>query len=285
MAKGLRQIEADLRLVDLVMLVMDARIPRSSRHPQLEALMTRRNKPVVLVLNKADMAEPSVTAEWIRVLRAADLFPVKASMASGEGVNAILKVMAQARARVLERAHKAGRVDAAARMLVAGIPNVGKSSLINRIAPRGRARVGKRPGVTRGRQWITLPGGIEMMDSPGILFPRIEAGEMFLNLAAVGAIREENLPLLDVADHLASLLEARGLIEPPTATDESRLDGVARRRGMLLPGGVPDAERAAHFLLKHTREGRWGPLSLEAPEARDRVVQEGACPEANLPRD
>jgi len=262
MAKGLRQIEADLKLVDLIMLVMDARIPRSSRHPQLESLMSSRGKPVVMVLNKADLAENAATTAWTRRLKAEGHFPVRASMLSGEGVGSLLKVLGEARARALEKARRGGRVDAPARLLVAGIPNVGKSSIINRIAPRGRAKVGKRPGVTRGRQWITLPNGVEMLDSPGILFPRIEAGETFLHLAAVGAIREDNLPLLEVGDGLAAELEAMGRLEPP-GPDETRLEHLARKHGLLLQGGVPDTERAAHFLLKQIREGRLGPLTLE----------------------
>jgi len=273
MAKGLRQIEADLKVVDICLLVMDARIPRSSRHPQLETLMRTRNKPLVMVLNKADLAEPKATQRWMELLQSQGHFPVKVSVTGGQGVDRLYAIIREARELAVEKAHRTRRVAAAARLLVCGIPNVGKSSLINRLAPKGRAKTGKRPGITRGRQWITLPGDVEMLDSPGILFPRIEGWEMFMHLAVVGAIKEENLPLLDVSEKLAALLAERKVLDVGEPGEEGWLGTVARKRGMLLAGGVPDIERAAHYMLKATREGRWGPLTLERVEERDRAPE------------
>lgn len=271
MAKGLRQIGEDLKLVDLVLLLVDSRIPRSSRHRQIESMLRQREKGYVIVLNKNDMAEVEATRDWVAQIRGEGVHVVAASALQGKGLDAIRRVVDEVRARVLERARRKGRIDAPVRLLVAGIPNVGKSSLINRLTTqgggaRGRmapARTGKQPGVTRSRQWITLPGGLELRDSPGILFPRIESEEMFLHLAATGAIKEDNLPLDRIGEALADLLMRRGSIACAPREGESRLAAVARTHGMLLPGGVPDVERAAHFLLKQTREGRWGRMTLE----------------------
>lgn len=271
MAKGLRQIGEDLKLVDLVLLVVDARIPRSSRHVQIETMLRSRGKGYCMVLNKTDLAEPVATAAWVDLLRKEGVAVVSASALMGRGIEPIKKVVADVRGRVLERARKKGRLDAPVRLLVAGIPNVGKSSLINRLTAdaggsRGRtapARTGRHPGVTRSRQWIALPGGLELRDTPGILFPRIASREMFLHLAATGAIKEDNLPLDEVGEGLAELLRRRGALAVSPRDGQSMLEAVAASRGMLLSGGVVDVERAAHFLLKHTREGRWGPMTLE----------------------
>jgi ribosome biogenesis GTPase A len=266
MAKGLRQIGEDLRLVDLVLVLLDARIPRSSRHLQIESLLRERGKGFAFVLNKTDLAEADATRAWVRAFESEGIPVVAASALQGKGLGAISKTIAAVRQRVLERAQRKGRVDAPVRLLVAGIPNVGKSSLINRLTASagGRsapAKTGKQPGVTRSRQWIALPGGLELRDSPGILFPRIESREMFLHLAATGAIKEDNLPLDEIGEALAALLERRGKL--PEGEGETRLARVARQRGMLLPGAVPDVERAAHFLLKQTREAKWGPMTFE----------------------
>lgn len=271
MAKGLRQIGEDLRLVDLVLLLVDARIPRSSRHTQIESMLRRRDKAYVLVMNKTDLAETEATQQWAQHFRHEGLNVVAASALQGKGLDAIKRVVEKVRDRVLEKARRKGRIDAPVRLLVAGIPNVGKSSLINRLTTqtgdtRGRsapAKTGKQPGVTRARQWIALPGGLELRDSPGILFPRISSEQMFLHLAATGAIKEDNLPLDRVGEELARYLQMKGRIDVTPREGETLLDAVARARGMLMSGGVPDWERAAHFLLKQTREARWGPLTFE----------------------
>lgn len=271
MAKGLRQIGEDLKLVDLVLLLVDARIPRSSRHVQIESMLRQRDKSYVIVLNKTDLAEIEATRQWVQHFRGQGVHVVAASALQGKGLDAIKRVVDEVRDRVLEKARRKGRIDAPVRLLVAGIPNVGKSSLINRLTTqgggsRGRnapARTGKQPGVTRSRQWISLPGGLELRDSPGILFPRIASEEMFMHLAATGAIKEDNLPLDRVGEALACYLQQRGLLEVTPREGETALEAVARSRGMLMPGGVLDWERAAHFLLKQTREARWGPLTFE----------------------
>ena len=279
MAKGMREIEQDLKMVDLVVLVLDARIPRSSRHPQLEQLVARRNKMVLRVLNKTDLADTSASAAWVRYFAARQEPLLRASALTGKGISGLRDLIEPVRARLADEARRKGILSRPVRVLVAGIPNVGKSSLINRLTQASKAKVGKKPGVTRGRQWITIAEGIEIRDSPGILFPRINGHEMFVHLAATGAISEDTLPLEQVAEYLAWILERRGILriagreEAGDASaprgegwvDQGRLAAFARQRGMILPGSMPDLERAAHFLLKHTREARWGPLTLEMP--------------------
>lgn len=273
MAKALRQIGEDLKMVDLVLLMLDARIPRSSRHVQIEALLKKRDKDFLFVLNKIDLAEPAATREWQRHFEHSGIDTVSASAIQGKGLGVITGAIDKARDRVLLRARMRGRIDAPVRLLVAGIPNVGKSSIINRLtaqaggtrATYAPARTGKQPGVTRARQWISLPHGVELRDSPGILFPRIGTKRMFLHLAATGAIKEDNLPLDAIGESLAAWLVERGVMVLEPRPGESLLQTTARQRGMLLPGAEPDVERAAHFLLKHTREGKWGPMTLERP--------------------
>lgn len=273
MAKGLRQIGEDLKLVDLVLVMLDARIPQSSRHLQIESMLRQRGKEYVFVLNKTDLAEAELTRTWIDHFQQLQIPVVSASALQGSGLDKIARTVEDVRKRVLQRAHRKGRREAPVRLLVAGIPNVGKSSLINRLATRAGgargkhapARTGKQPGVTRSRQWIALPDGLELRDTPGILFPRIESRDMFVHLAATGAIKEDNLPLEEVGEELAALLMRRGVLQISRQDDDSALAAVARSHGMLLPGAAADVERAAHFLLKQTREGRFGPLTLEIP--------------------
>jgi ribosome biogenesis GTPase A len=269
MAKALRQIKEDLRVVDLVLLVIDARIPRSSRHPQIERLMAERQKKVILILNKADLADEAVTSRWLARYQRDRVPAVVASASSGSGLGQLRRLLNNAREEVLERARQHGRIEATTRLVVAGIPNVGKSSLINRLSQSGRAKTGKQPGVTKSKQWIPLEGGFELRDSPGILFPRISSSRMFVHLAACGAIKEDNLPLDEVGQGLCEELDRLGRLDVAAvsaAPSPERLATLARAKGMLRPGGVPDTERAAHYLLKSVREGKFGRLSFEAPE-------------------
>ncbi len=283
MARGLREISEDLRLVDLVLVLLDARIPRSSRHEAIEAMLEKRGKSFAFVLNKSDLAEPAATRRWVRYFENQGIHTVATSAADGRGLGTITKAIDETRARAVARARLRGRIDAPVRLLIAGIPNVGKSSIINRLTTRtgsrhAPARTGKQPGVTRSRQWIALPGGLELRDSPGILFPRIATFDMFLHLAATGAIKEDNLPIEDVGNALVHLLVERGSLEVGLDKGESALHALARKRGMLLSGGQPDSERAAHYLLKVVREGRLGPMSLELPETASEGIDETPPP-------
>lgn len=273
MAKAVRTMEADLRLVDAVCELADARIPAASRNPDIDRLAGE--KPRLLVLNRADLADPAATAAWTAYYRAAGLAVLETDSRSGRGVPGFPgAVRALLREKLAARAAK-GQAGRALRVMVLGIPNVGKSTFINKAAGRRAAAASDRPGVTRGRQWITVDRGLELLDTPGILWPRIEsraAGEL---LAATGAVRDEILDTETLASDLLLLLrrlypEALAaryrLTETAGKTGYALLEDAARVRGFLRAGGVLDTERMAAVLLDEFRGGRLGRMTLERPD-------------------
>ena len=275
MRKALRRIEADAPLVDLVLLLLDARAPATSRNATLERTLLRRGKRLIFVLSKADMADPAVTQAWVRNLQRDGQDAVAVSGATGAGRAVLLQVLQARHKELLDAARRRGIQHAILRCMVVGVPNVGKSTLINKLSGSGRAKAGKRPGLTRGPQWVRLADGIELLDTPGVMLPgRLDAGSL-LSLAVTGTINEEVLPLDDLAPGLAELIQARGFVShafgdrppPPESTPwHEWLQALCRARGFLLPGGALDERRAILFLLKALRDGRWGPLTLERPE-------------------
>jgi ribosome biogenesis GTPase A len=276
MRSALRRIEADARLVDLVLVLLDARAPATSRNAALERTLLGRRKRLLFVLGKADMADPAVTRAWVRDLQRDGHDAMAISGRTGAGRAVLLQALRARRQESRDAARRRGIQDAVLRCMVVGIPNVGKSTLINKLAGAARAKAGKRPGVTRGPQWVTIAEGIELLDTPGVMLPgRLDPGSL-LSLAVTGAIKEDVLPLSDLAPDLAALIQARGLgshafgdrTPPPEGTSEYEwLQALCRARGFLLPGGALDERRAVLFLLKALRDGRWGPLSLERSEA------------------
>ena len=274
MRKALRRIEADARLVDLVLLLLDARAPATSRNATLEKTLLGRGKRLLFVLSKADMADPAVTQAWVRNLQSDGQDAVAISGATGAGRAGLLQVL-QARHKVsLDLARRRGIQHAMLRCMVVGVPNVGKSTLINKLAGSARAKTGKRPGVTRGPQWVQLADGIELLDTPGVMLPGRLGPESLLSLAVTGTIKEEVLPLEDLAPGLVALIQARGFGShafgdrpppPDGAPWHEWLQALCRARGFLLPGSELDERRAVLFLLKALRDGRWGPFTLERP--------------------
>lgn len=259
MARARRALREYLGLVDVVIEVVDARVPASSRNPDLARLLG--NKDRVLALNKEDLADPDLTAAWLRTLRQEGWPVLAVSAATGEGVVTILEVCSQ-----LAAARPARRWRKSLRLMVAGMPNVGKSRLINGLVGRRVARTGKEPGVTRGHQWLRVAQGMELLDLPGVLYPGLKDPEVLRRLAAVGIIdpagNEE-----EVAEALLSWL---GVWYPTqvaarygAAGPGLDLSGVARRRGLLGPGGVPDLRRAALNVLRDFREGKLGRCTLD----------------------
>jgi ribosome biogenesis GTPase A len=275
MQKALRRIEADARLVDLVLLVLDARTPATSRNATLERMLLKQGKRLVFVLSKADMADPAVTQAWVRDLRRDRHDAVAVSGKTGEGRGVLVQALHARRKEVLEAARRRGIQDVVLRCMVVGVPNAGKSTLINKLAGSARAKSGKHPGVTRGPQWVHLSDGIELLDTAGVMLPGRLEPERLLSLAVTGTIKEEVLPLQDLAPGLAELIQARGLAShafgshpppPHGAPWHEWLQALCRARGFLQPGGELDDRRAILFLLKALRDGRWGPLTLERPE-------------------
>ncbi|MGH6689742.1 MAG: ribosome biogenesis GTPase YlqF [Gammaproteobacteria bacterium] len=274
MRKALHRIEADSRLVDLVLLLLDARAPAISRNAALEKTLRGRGKRLLFVLSKADMADAAVTQAWMRHLQRDGQDAVAVSGTTGAGRAVLLQVLRARHKELLDVAPRRGIQHVMLRCMVVGVPNVGKSTLINRLAGSARAKAGKRPGLTRGPQWIRLADGIELLDTPGVMPPGRLDTESLLSLAVTGTIKEELLPLPDLAPGLAELIQARGFTShafgdrpppPEGAPWYEWLQAFCRARGFLLPGNALDERRAVLFLLKALRDGRWGPLTLECP--------------------
>ena len=272
MKKASRMMEENLRLVDAVVEVRDARIPESSRNPDVEKLIGE--KPRMIVLNRADQADSDVTFLWRESLTSDGTLVLEMDCRSGRGVNAFPKAARMLLKDLIERSEAKGQVGRALRFMVLGIPNVGKSSFINRLAGRKAAETSDRPGVTRGKQWISLSNGILLLDTPGILWPKLDSDEVGLHLAWTGAIRDDILDIelvaLKLLERLRELypqaIENRyKFIPDPAATGYELLEAAGRKRGFLVSGGEIDTERMAHVLLDEFREGKLGRMTLERP--------------------
>ena len=273
MAKTRRLITANCKLVDIVVEVVDARIPRSSRNPELLNLIG--SKPFLTLLNKSDMADDKVTEQWLAFYKKQGLTALKVDCKSGKGVGAVLPAIREKLHNRLERMAAKGAKGMPIRIMVVGIPNVGKSSVINRLSGGKKAKVEDRPGVTRGKQWISLPGNVELLDTPGVLWPKFEDQNVGKKLAFTGAIRDQ---IMDVEWLAMKLLEFLAASYPGTVLarykvditglDDSfaALEAIGRARGMLVSGGEIDTLRAATMLLDEFRGGKLGRLSVESPE-------------------
>jgi ribosome biogenesis GTPase A len=262
----------DIKLVDAVCEVLDARIPRSSANPDMDELTAA--KPRIAVLNRADLADAGATKRWAAEFRRRGFGVMETDCRTGRGME---KLSETAGALLAERrAARAARglTGGAVRLMVAGIPNVGKSSFINRAAGRRAAKTSDRPGVTRGRQWISCGGGIELLDTPGVLWPRLEDGETGENLAITGAIGSAAFDaellgsrlLLRLWETCPGLIAGRYRLKDGDEPDMAEpLEIIARRRGYLISGGEPDTYRAAEALLDDFRAGKLGRVTLEKP--------------------
>ena len=276
MTKTLRSIEAQLKLVDVVIETADARIPLASRNPELNALI--QEKPRVLVLNKSDLADPDITSAWISYFNNAGIPVVACDSTRKKGLNQVREKCKLLCADILERAKQKGRIGRPIRAMVVGIPNSGKSTLINSLCNRKIAVTGDRPGVTRGYQWARTDAELELMDMPGTLWPKLGSRKNQLCLTITGAVKMEIVNTIEVAvEAMELLLELypRELCErfnlPDPDSDEFPQDiyelflFAAKKRGCILSGGRIDEERYAVLLLEDYRSGRIGRLSLEKP--------------------
>lgn len=272
MTKTRRQMEADIKLVDLAAELVDARIPASSRNPDIDALVGDR--PRMIILNRVDQADPEGTAAWSAYFRARDFAVLETDAKTGRGVGRFADACRTALREKIARWEAKGQVGRPVRVMVAGVPNVGKSTFINKVAKRKSAKASDRPGVTRGKQWVSVDSGLELLDTPGILWPKFGDETTGLHLAFTGAVRDEVMDAEELASALLTLLARRypGSIRErykvsPQAgqTGWELLESCARKRGMLVSGGEADTQRMAKALLDEFRAGRLGRFTLELP--------------------
>lgn len=268
MAKTRRMIEENLKLVDAVVEIVDSRIPESSRNPLLDELIGE--KPRILLLNKCDYADDAMTKRWQAYYEKQGLSVLAGDCRSGKGMNRFLPLLKKRLAPLLEKRRARGMIGRALRIMVVGIPNVGKSSFINRMANARKTKVEDRPGVTRGKQWVTIDKEVELLDLPGILSPKLDDRDAALRLAFTGAIRDDIMDTEALAEELGAYLKEH---YPERLSERYKLDGldgkilekIAVKRGMVLSGGVPDLRRAAAALLDEYRSGKIGKITLEQP--------------------
>lgn len=271
MRKTQREIKENLKLVEAVIEIRDARIPRSSANPDIEKLCG--NKPRLILLNKSDLTESRVTREWMKELSKDNVKAIEVNCLKGKGLNQIKPALEELLKEKLERYKAKGLVNVVIRVMVVGIPNVGKSTFINKMAKNNIAKTGDRPGVTKSKQWIKTPLGIEMLDTPGVLWPKFEDERTALNLAFTGAIKDEIMDTEELSyrlverlqKHYANELMARYKIERVFEDPLDTLDAIARKRGCLMSGGHIDYNRIAVILLDEFRGGKVGNISLEYP--------------------
>lgn len=272
MTKTRRQIEADLKLVDAVCEIVDARIPVSSRNPDIDAICG--SKPRILVLNRMDLADPEATKKWAAYFRKKGIAVIATDCKSRKGIADFTPAARLACAEKLERDAARG-MNRPLRIMVVGIPNVGKSTLINQISGRKGAKAENRPGVTRGKQWVTVDSGLQLLDTPGILWPKFEDPEVGMMLAFTGAVKEGVIDLEELACRLMTLLHRyypqvlleRYKVEAPAGTPGWKLIELAgRKRGCLVSGGEVDTERMSKVLMDEFRSGKLGKFTLEMPE-------------------
>ena len=274
MAKTRRLIRESLSLVDAVVEIRDARIVHSSRNPEIERLT--KGKPRLILLNKSDVADAAVTKRWCDFFAKKGIASLAVDCKSGRGLQKFEPALRELCAEKLARNAARGMEGKPLRLMIVGIPNVGKSSFINRMAGSRAAKVEDRPGVTRGRQWVRLSGGMELLDMPGVLWPKFEDQQVGRNLACTGAIKDEIMDTEDLACTLLPTLAKQypaALCERYKLTEEElALDGwellclIAKKRGMLVRGGEADSLRASVMVLDEFRGGKIGKISLETPE-------------------
>ena len=275
MTKTKRQIQASLKLVDAVAEILDARIPLSSKNPDLQKLI--QNKPKVVLLNKCDMANQTATSRWIDYYASQGITAIAVDCKSGKGLNKFAPAVNNVLSERRERLKAKGMVNPMLRIMIVGIPNVGKSSFINRVAKQNRAKVEDRPGVTRGNQWYSIAKNIEMLDTPGVLWPKFDDKIVGERLAFTGAVKDQildtELLAVRLLDFLRSLKPADFIarfkledIDLDAIDSYELLNVIGKKRGMLSSVGEIDTERAAIMLLDEFRSGKLGRITLEMPE-------------------
>ena len=271
MTKAKRQMQEDIKLIDLVIELVDARIPLSSRNPDIDEL--GKNKYRLILMNKADLADKEQTKKWAEYFKSKGFFVVSLDARTKNSMKSITDIVMEACKEKIERDRKRGIKNRPVRAMVVGIPNVGKSTFINSYAGKACAKTGNKPGVTKGKQWIRLNKNVELLDTPGILWPKFEDQMVGLRLALIGSIKDEILNIDELAMELIKYLikNYSGIINARYEVDESReltdiIVDIAKNRNCLLKGGEPDYSKAAALVIDDFRSGKMGCITLESPE-------------------
>ena len=273
MTKAQRMIEENLKLVDAVCEILDARIPRSSRNPDIDRLAG--DKPRLVILNRTDLADPTITARWKKYFESQGLAILETDARTGKGVNGFAPAIRRLLADKIKEYEAKGQVGRPLRVMILGIPNVGKSTFINKVAGRKAAIAGDKPGVTRGKQWINIDAGLDLLDTPGILWPKFDSQEVGEMLAITNAIKADVLDKETLAANFMvrlrqmypQAIEDRYKFQPdPEMNGFELLEQAAKKRGFLVSRGEYDIERMANTLLGEYHDGKLGRLSLEAPD-------------------
>ncbi len=281
MTKAMRMMQENINLVDVIIELTDARIPLSGRNPDIDKL--GQNKSRLVILNKADLADPAINKEWISYYESQGIRVMELNSKENSGVKQVLKEVTESCREKIERDKKRGIVNRPIRAMVAGIPNVGKSTFINRISGKAAAKTGNKPGVTKGKQWIMLGKNLQLLDTPGVLWPKFEDQTVGLHLALIGSMNDEKLDKAELAVSLIRLLEnfyPNIISDKYQVTDEQKLlyendqyetpessilTAIADNRKLIKQGGKPDIDRACAQLLDDFRNGRLGRITLERP--------------------
>lgn len=278
MAKTRRQIEDDLKLIDVVIELLDARIPISSRNPEIKKIT--QNKKRIILLNKSDLSDEKINKKWLEKL-SKEAPVILTDSNSGKGIEKVTKKIDELMKEEIARQAARGRINKTIRVMILGIPNVGKSSFINRIAKKNKLEVGNKPGVTKSKQWIRIGKNQELLDTPGVLWPKFESNEIALNLAFTGTIKDDILERVEISYELLKVLYNKyksNLMERYKITDAEMkeieqnsnyiyelMQVIGRKRGALIAGGNTDDEKIARIILDDFRNCKLGKISLEEP--------------------
>lgn len=278
MTKAKRMMQEDIKLIDVVIELVDARIPLSSKNPDIDQIA--KNKSRIILLNKHDLASQQQTNAWKTWFEQKGFFVALVNSKSGAGVKNVHEVIQQACKEKIERDRKRGIINRPVRAMVVGIPNVGKSTFINSFAGRACAKTGNKPGVTKGKQWIRLNKNVELLDTPGILWPKFEDQLVGLRLAFIGSIKEEILNITELALELIKFLQEhyKGMLANKYEIEESEdplatLTDIAVKRGCKQKGDLPDLDKAASIVVDDFRNGRIGRVTLEFPVFEEKVEE------------
>ena len=271
MAKTKKQIIEDLKLIDIVVEILDARMPLASVNPDIQNYI--KDKKKIIILNKADLADENITNEWIKYYKSKGINAIAIEANNGKGIPKVIDCIKSEYKSIQEKYIKKGRIGKAIRIMVLGIPNVGKSTFINKLAKRNTAKVGNKPGVTKQKQWIKIDNNIELMDTPGMLWPRLDDQELAMHLAFVGTIGENSIDNEEIAYYLIEYLKntypnklkERYNVEPAEKETMDIINEIAKKRGAIISGGNINMQKVSDIILNEFRSGKLGRITIELP--------------------